>query len=71
LARVRHEKRKEDPGLVKGDPTPRMGDDPASRVWKTGRLQESRIMRITLNKTALFPPAIGGEREKGKRDSSF
>jgi hypothetical protein len=42
-----------------------------SRVWKTGRSQESRIRRITPNKTALFTPARGGEREKGKRDSSL
>jgi hypothetical protein len=28
-----------------------------SRVWKTGRSQESRIRRITPNNTAVFPPA--------------
>jgi hypothetical protein len=42
-----------------------------SRVWKTGRLQESRIRRITPNNVALFPPAKEREREKGKRDSSL
>jgi hypothetical protein len=45
-----------------------------SRVWKTGSTQESRIKRITPNNTALtalFPPARGGEREKGKRDTSL
>jgi hypothetical protein len=42
-----------------------------SRVWKTSRLQESRSRRIIPNNIALFPPARGGEREKGKRDSSL
>jgi hypothetical protein len=42
-----------------------------SRVWKTGRIQESRSRRITPNNTAIFPPARGGERGKGKRDSSL
>jgi hypothetical protein len=40
------------------------------RVWKTGIIQESRSRRITPN-TAIFPPARGGEKEKGKRDSSL
>ncbi len=40
------------------------------RVWKTGRIQESRTRRITPY-TAIFPPARGGEKEKGKRDSSL
>jgi hypothetical protein len=39
------------------------------RVWKTDRIQESRSRRITPDNTAIFPPARGGEREKGKRDS--
>jgi hypothetical protein len=42
-----------------------------SRVWKTGRIQEPRSMRITPNNIAIFPPARGGEREKGKRYSSL
>jgi hypothetical protein len=42
-----------------------------SKVWKTGRPQESRIKRINPNNTAVFPSARGGEREKGKRDSSL
>jgi hypothetical protein len=42
-----------------------------SRVWKTGRSQESRNRRITPNNTALFPPARGGEREKGERCSGL
>jgi hypothetical protein len=41
------------------------------RVWKTGRIQESRPRRITPNNIAIFPPARGGEGEKGKRDSSL
>ncbi len=41
------------------------------RVWKTGRIQESRSRRITPNNIAIFPPTRGGEREKGKRDSSL
>jgi hypothetical protein len=41
------------------------------RVWKTGRIQESRSRRITPNNMDIFPPARGGEREKGKRGSSL
>jgi hypothetical protein len=41
-----------------------------SRVWKTGITQESKSRRITPN-IATFPPARGGEKEKGKRDSSL
>jgi hypothetical protein len=37
----------------------------------TGRPQESRRIRITSENTALFPPTRGGEREKGKRDTSL
>jgi hypothetical protein len=51
--------------------TARSQETRTSRVWKTGRLQESRSRRITPNNIALFPPARGGEREKGKRDSSL
>jgi hypothetical protein len=40
------------------------------RVWKTGIIQESRSRRITPN-IAIFPPARGGEKEKGKKDSSL
>jgi hypothetical protein len=42
-----------------------------SRIWKTGRLQEPRSRIITPYNIALFPPARGGEREEGKRDSSL
>jgi hypothetical protein len=41
-----------------------------SRVWKTGIIQESKSGRISPN-IAIFPPARGGEKEKGKRDSSL
>jgi hypothetical protein len=40
------------------------------RVWKTGIIQESKPKRITPN-TTIFPPARGGKKEKGKRDSSL
>jgi hypothetical protein len=42
----------------------------APRVWKTGIIQESKPRRISPNST-IFPPARGGETEKGKRDSSL
>jgi hypothetical protein len=43
----------------------------ASRVWKTGRIQEPRSRRITPNNITIFPPARERKREKGKRDSSL
>jgi hypothetical protein len=40
------------------------------RVWKTDTIQESESRRKSPN-IATFPPAKGGEKEKGKRDSSL
>jgi hypothetical protein len=41
-----------------------------SRVWKTDITQESKSRRIPPN-IAIFPPTRGGEKGKGKRDSSL
>ncbi len=40
------------------------------RVWMTGIIPKSKSRRKSPN-TAIFPPARGGEKEKGKRDSSL
>jgi hypothetical protein len=77
-----HNSQRRLPGLKKPEPqesgSPQQSKKAArsqeartSRVWKTGKSQESRIRRKTPNNTALFPPAKGGERVKGKRDSSL
>jgi hypothetical protein len=65
------EVRKSQESLQESKETAKSQESRIPRVWKTGIIQESRSRRVTPNNIAIFPPARGGEKEKGKRDSSL